>query len=389
MYANQLQDAIDKATPYSTIKLQDGIYQGNIVINKPLTIIGVSDNVIIDAQNKNSVITIKSSFVNLENLIIRNSGNRMDKIDAGISMIKAQKCKIINCKVYDVLYGIDMYMSSYTLISGNSISSKKIDIPLRGDALKLYYSNNNKITNNIIKNVRDSTLNYSSNNIFTNNHFEKNRFALHIELSKKNIMKNNSFKYNSVGIMLMGAKDTKIVKNTINSSNGAAGIAVMIGDVENLLFQNNTLSYNAKALYIDGKEKERGIKRVIKNNTISYNAEAFHFHASIKDNKIIDNKIFANIEDVVKDTAGIFDSSNIVQYNYWDRYSGFDTDNDGIGDTPYEVYQYADQLWHYNKNVKFYYASPIMTLLNFLSKIAPFIEPNLILKDKKPIYLSF
>ena len=192
-----------------------------------------------------------------------------------------------------------------------------------------------------------------------------------------------------MGIMLMGTKETKVIDNSIMSSNGAAGIAVMIGAVANFLFQDNIVRYNAKALYIDGREKERGMKRFIINNEIAYNGEAFHFHATIKDNKIIRNRVFGNIDDVVKDISGSFADSNIIEYNYWDRYAGFDRDNDGVGDTPYKVYQYADALWHYNEKVKFFYASPIMTLLNFLSQLAPFIEPNLILVDKKPIYQSF
>jgi nitrous oxidase accessory protein len=121
---------------------------------------------------------------------------------------------------------------------------------------------------------------------------------------------------------------------------------------------------------------------------ISYNGEALHFHASIKDNTITNNKIFSNIDDVVKDAGKNFESSNVVEFNYWDRYAGFDENGDGIGDTPFRVYQYADQLWHYNNKVKFFYASPIMSMLNFLSHLAPFIEPNLIMQDTKPTYQS-
>jgi len=44
--ANPLQEAIDNALPYSTIKLSNGIYIGNIIINKPLTILAKEDGVI-------------------------------------------------------------------------------------------------------------------------------------------------------------------------------------------------------------------------------------------------------------------------------------------------------------------------------------------------------
>jgi len=384
LLANILQEAIDKATPYATIKLPNAQYKGNITIDKPLTIIGKGNAVIIDGEHKGSVITITASDVTLQNITIQSSGKSMQSIDAAISMHRVSHCKIKSCKIINSLYGIDMDMVNDSVISHNYISSYDEDISLRGNGLKLYYSNNNQILNNHIENVRDVTLDYSHNNKFIANSFFNNRFATHIALSRNNVLKENLYRYNSVSMMFMGAKNTEVVNNRIESSKGAAGIAVMIGAVSNFVFKNNIVRYNAKALYIDGKEKEKGIKRIIENNEISYNGEAFHFHATIKDNKIVHNKIFANIEDVVKDISGRFDSSNIVEYNYWDRYAGFDRDHDGIGDTPYEVYQYADQLWHYNKKIKFFYASPIMTLLNFLSQLAPFIEPNIIMKDSKP-----
>jgi nitrous oxidase accessory protein len=386
LLSNALQDTIDTAKPYSTLRLSSGIYKGNISINKPLNIVAKEPNVVIEGNGDANVVTVRSSYVTLKNLTIRGSGERMDRLDAAISITKAKHIEVIGCRLLDTLYGIDMNMVSDSNISNNYITSKKNEITLRGNALKLYYAHNNLFVNNTIEYSRDVTLNYSHNNLFEGNSFEHNRFASHLSLSNQNVFKDNSYKYNSVSIMIMGAKDTNITNNSILSSNGAAGIGVVVSGVKNFVFEHNTLSFNAKGLYIDGKEKHKGMKRFIKHNEISYNGEALHFHASIKDNTITHNKIFGNIDDVVKDVEGSFGSSNVVEYNYWDRYAGFDRDGDGIGDNSHQVYQYADQLWHYNNKVKFFYASPIMSLLNFLSNLAPFVEPNLIMEDEKPVF---
>jgi nitrous oxidase accessory protein len=300
-------------------------------------------------------------------------------------MQQVQNCEISYCHISDVLYGIDMDRVNSSTIEHNYITTRKNNLPLRANALKLYYAHHNIIKANRIENVRDVTLNYSHYNLFEDNTFIGNRFATHLSLSNYNTFISNHYKYNSVAMMFMGAKNSKVIGNEILSSNGAAGIGVMIGEVANFLFQNNRVSFNAKALYIQGQEKAKGMKRYFVGNEISYNGEAFHFHASIKDNTIRKNKIFSNINDVVKDAGKNFEASNLVAYNYWDRYEGFDRDGDGIGDRPFKVYQYADQLWHYNHKVKFFYASPVMTLLNFLSQLAPFIEPNLIMEDLKPV----
>lgn len=387
-YADLLQEAINSAKPYSTIKLSAGVYVGNILIDKPLTILSDEENAIIKGDGVGSVIRITNSDVTLKNLSITNSGDRMNKIDSAISIKKALHVEVDSCKIFDCLYGIDMFMISHSKISNNYITSNKQEITFRGDALKLYYSHHNIFENNTIENVRDITLNYSNNNTFENNTFKNNRFATHINLSHKNTLKNNIYMYNSVSVMIMGAKNISIHNNIIQSSNGAAGIGVVIKGVSNFKFEHNKLSFNSKGIYIDGHEKAEGMKRYINYNEISYNKEALHFHISIKDNTITHNKIFGNIDDVVKDISGNFGKSNLVEYNYWDRYNGFDRDKDNIGDTPHQVYQYADQLWHYNNKVKFFYASPIMSLLNFMSNLAPFVEPNLLLEDSKPIFIE-
>ena len=386
--ANSLQEAIDTATPYSTLKLPPGTYKGNITVNKPLTIIGKDKDVIIQGSSEGTVITITSSNVTLNNLIITGSGSRMDRIDSAISIKNAKQCEVNSCKIIDSLYGIDMEMVSESIIANNYITSKDLDISLRGNALKMYYSHNNLIQNNRIENSRDVTLNYSNQNLFKGNIFKNNRFATHISLSHNNFFDSNIYRYNSVSIMVMGAKNTTVVYNTIKSSKGAAGIGIVINGVANFRFENNILKFNAKGIYIDGQEKAKGMKRYISHNEISYNGEALHFHAYIKDNSITHNKIYGNIDDVVKDVEGNFSPSNIVEYNYWDRYTGFDKNSDNIGDNSHQIYQYADQLWHYNNKVKFFYGSPIMSLMNFLSNLAPFIEPNLIMEDKKPVFIS-
>ncbi len=385
-FANPLQEAIDNAQPFSTITLSSGIYLGNIIIDKPLEIIG--NKSIIQGNNTGTVITIKSSNVILKNLSITNSGDRLDQLDAAVCIEKAKYCVIDGCKILNSLYGVRMSMVDNSVIINNYISSKEKDISLRGDGLKLYYSHNNHIKNNTIEKVRDVTLNYSHNNIFEHNSFFNNRFSTHLSLSNTNTFTHNIYKYNSVSMMIMGAQDTNIMHNTVKSSKGAAGMGVVVKGVRNFRFEHNIVSFNAIGLYIDGQEKRKGMKRYISYNELSHNSEAIHFHAPIKDNTIRHNKIFGNIDDVVQGVQGSYSRDNIIEYNYWDRYIGFDRDSNNIGDTSHKIYQYTDRLWQYNNKVKFFYASPVMTILDFLLKIAPFIEPNLLFEDTKPIFYN-
>ncbi len=70
--------------------------------------------------------------------------------------------------------------------------------------------------------------------------------------------------------------------------------------------------------------------------------------------------------------------------NYWDDYEGFDRNNDGVGDTPYEIWAYSDRIWMDNPMAKFFRNSPVLELLDFLERLAPFALPSLILRDPEP-----
>ena len=103
-------------------------------------------------------------------------------------------------------------------------------------------------------------------------------------------------------------------------------------------------------------------------------------------NNILKNNVIqGNIEDIVNDSQGSKTNNNEIAGNYWDNYEGFDKNGDNIGDTSHKVFQYADQLWVYNPSVKFFYGSPVISLLNFLSKLAPFSKPLFLMEDTKPI----
>lgn len=383
--ANVLQEAIDAAPEGSILKLPAGLYKGKITITKPLTIIGKEDGVVIDGGGEGSVISVKSSFVTLKNLKIIGSGDQHEKIDSAIVISEAKQCEVSDCVIEDSLFGIDLQMVSNSIISNNKITSKNFELGLKGDGIRLWYSHNNIIKKNALIHSRDMVIWYSHDNVIEENIGEYCRYSLHFMYAGKNIVRNNHYKYNSVGIFFMYSKDTVATGNVIKSSLGATGMGIGLKEVTNFTIKDNTVLYCAQGMYIDRSPFEPDTKNWIEDNKILYNAEAFRFHSLSEDNVIKNNKIMGNIEDVVNDGKASRTYNNDISQNYWDNYEGFDRDGDNIGDTPHKIYRYADQLWLYNPNVKFFYGSPVISLLNFLAKLAPFTKPLFLLEDKKPI----
>jgi len=382
--ANILQNAIDNAPEGSILKLPAGVYKGNIVIDKPITIIGKEKGVIIDGGGKGTVIKVTGSYVTLKNLKIINSGEFHHQLDAGVTLYNGKHCEVSDCVIDDCLFGIDAQMVTNSIISNNTITSKHFDLGLRGDGLRLWYSHDNLIKKNSLIKSRDMVVWYSHGNIIEDNYGEWCRYSLHFMYAGKNIVRNNRYKFNSVGIFFMYSQDTIATGNVVQSSLGATGMGIGLKDVTNFTLEDNTVIYCAQGLYIDRSPFEPDTHNWIINNKILYNAEALHFHSLSENNIIKKNVIMGNIEDIVNDSRGSKTDQNEIIGNYWDNYAGFDKDGDNVGDTPHKVYQYADQLWVYNPDVKFFYGSPVISLLNFLAKLAPFSKPVFIMADEKP-----
>ncbi len=71
--------------------------------------------------------------------------------------------------------------------------------------------------------------------------------------------------------------------------------------------------------------------------------------------------------------------------NYWQDYVGFDMDGDGVGDKPYTIYLYSDRIWMDRAMAKFYRGSPNLEVIDFVERLVPFSDPDIILQDPKPM----
>ncbi len=384
LHANVLQDAIDQAKEGSKLELPAGVYEGNIVIDKPLIIDGKNQKAVIKGDGNGTVITIKSPFVTLKNLSIIHSGAEHERVDAAISLNKVHHCAVINCHLEDVLFGIDLQETDESNVSNNFITSKPFSLGLRGDAIRLWYSNDNTLQNNHITKARDFVVWYSHGNLIEKNYAEFGRYSLHFMYTGKNIVKDNEFTHNSVGIFFMYSQDTIATGNIIKNSLGTTGLGIGMKDCSNYTIKENKILYCARGLYIDRSPFEPDTTNDIEGNYILYNSEGIHFHSLSLHNKFIGNVIKGNIETVVNDSYNTKVTENIWDNNYWDDYEGFDKDGNGIGDTAHNLYYYADKLWLLNPNVKFFYGSPVISILNFLAKLAPISEPIKLLTDEHP-----
>ena len=377
-----LQPLVDEIEKGGVLIIPPGTYSGPVVISEAITLDG-QGKVTIDSGGKGTVILLDTDGAVLKNLHLTNSGDHHNDLDSGVQ-VRGNFNVIKNNTIDNCLFGIDLQQSENNIVKSNTISSNGDELGMRGDAIRLWYSFENKITHNIINDTRDMVVWYSKNNVIKNNITHGGRYGLHFMYSQFNDVQNNEYYDTSVGIFLMYSDGVIIKNNIISHATGAAGVGVGFKETSDIIVENNKILFSSVGLSIDVSPYQPDTKNHFTNNLIAFNGIGIRFLANWKDNIFKNNHFKANITQIIV-SGGKTANRNEWTGNYWDNYEGFDLNKDNIGDTPHDIYAYADRIWQDVPGAQFYKGSAMLELIDFLERLAPFSEPDLILRDKAPL----
>lgn len=378
------QELIDRAEPGSVIKPPPGAYAGPVMINKPLTIDG-GNQVTIDAGDRGTVMVLNADDSVIRGIRLTGSGDSHDTDDSCLD-VRGNRNVIENLKIDNCLFGIDLKQSNDSIVRNNSIRSKDRELGVRGDGLRLWYSNNNLIESNEIFDSRDTVAWYSNKNIFRNNHGRRSRYSIHFMFANDNIVEGNRFYDNAVGVYFMYTEGGAARNNIISHATGATGMGIGFKESSGTIVEHNEIIYCGIGIGSDLSPFQPDSTIEIKNNRFAYNGIGILFNSETGGNNLRDNTFEGNLTQVSYGSRSNTPNSekNLWEGNYWDDYQGFDRDGDGIGDQKHELYSYADQIWIELPMARFFRSSPVLELLDFLERLAPFSSPDLILRDDKP-----
>ncbi len=377
------QSLVDAAPVGSTLRPKPGIYAGPVLLTKPLIIEG-GGKVTIDGGDKGTVFVIKTSGATVRGLHLTGSGPSHDTDDACLN-VRGHRNLIENNVIDNCLFGIDLKQSNRNIVRGNSIRSKPFDMGVRGDGIRLWYSMENRIENNRVVDSRDNVAWYSNGNLFYHNYGTRSRYSLHFMFANNNVVDSNEFYDNAVGIYLMYNQNTVVRNNVISHSNGPTGMGLGFKEASETVVEGNEIIYCSQGMVADLTPFQPDTKIIMKNNRIAYNGIAIAFNSELTGWVVHGNSFVGNISNLSVGGAGS-GQSNDWRGNFWDDYEGFDRNNDGRGDTAYDLYAYADTIWMEIPQARFFKVAPALEVLDFLERLAPFSRPTLLLRDENPLF---
>ncbi len=381
-HAGALQDLIDAAPDGADIVPPAGTYTEQLVITRPVVIDG-RNGVVIDGGGEGTIVTLDTDGVTLKNLTIRNSGRLHNKVDAGLR-VNSNFNVIRDVTIENALFGVDLNQADNNVFRRVHISSKDMSMGLRGDSMRIYYSNNNVVEDSLIEEARDVVIWYSQNNTFRRNTIRNSRYGIHFMYAHENKVENNEISDCVVGVFLMYANNTVVRENKILRAWGASGVGVGFKESSGAVIERNDIIGNATGIYLDPSPWDPDMDNNFNDNVIAYNGMGIEFHTDWTGNHFRRNAMMSNFTQVSVRGRGTALREG-WEGNYWDDYAGFDKDQDAMGDVPYEIYNYADRLWMEVPSASFFRGGLALAALDFVERLAPFSEPRLLVREQVPM----
>jgi len=380
--AAPLQPLIDAAQASTGIlRLAPGTYEGPVKITGRLLLDG-GGKAIIQGDHRSSVITLLGSDSVLRGLIVRGSGDSHDQIHSGI-YVEGHNNRIEDNMLDDVLFGIVLQKSNHNLVRGNRVRSRGEDTADRGDGLRLWYAMDNRIEDNVFEHMRDLTFSNSPRNRIIGNTIRDSRRAMNFLFSTRTLVEANLATDNATGIVVMNSNGFILRNNRVMHAMHVSGAGIAIKESTAVLIEGNELIHCAVGLMADSSSDPLS-RLVLVNNRLAHNVTGINFYGERGGRILINNRFEHNLWQVTATNAGDVNAEHWAG-NYWDTYQGFDLDQDGVGDQPHELYLFADRIWMETPEASFFRNSPLMEMIDFLERLAPFSNPALVLRDRSPV----
>lgn len=376
-----LQALIDATPAGAVLRPPAGRYAGPAVINKPLTLDGAG-RVTLDGGGRGTVLSVRAGNVTVRGMRLTHSGATHDGVDAGLLIEESDGARVEGNVIDDVLFGIHLKQSSHSLVRGNTIRSRAAELNLRGDGIRLWNSHFNQIEGNRLDGIRDLTIANSTDNRFNGNRISNGRYGMQLIFSPRNHIEGNLVSHTTTGIAVLYSDQVTLRGNRIEHVRDVAGAGLAFKGSGTADVIGNTVLHCTVGIQTDSPPYPEAHHR-FRNNRIAHNVTGMFFYGDKGGHIVHGNRFEKNLMQIGV-SAPSSARSNDWRGNDWDDYEGFDRNNDGVGDTPYALYYYADRIWMETPQARFFRNSPALELLDFLERLAPFSLPEPILSDPQP-----
>lgn len=386
--AGALSAAIETAAPGDILRLGNAQYDGPVVIDRPLTLIGDRDSRIV-GNGEGTVVSVEADDVTLKGLYITGSGRRLDQLDSGIALAKGTRRGLVEGnRVVMNLIGVDVQGAIDATVRGNTIVGRTdLHRAEMGSGIYVWNAPGLLVEHNDIRRGRDGIfVSTSMKARYRFNRMQELRFAFHSMYANDIVLENNLSRGNTLGFAFMFSRN---VTATDNLSVGDATHGLFLNSVrDSQLVHNEVRDGGEKCLFVYGATRNR-----FEGNRLEGCDIGIHLTGGASENVLTGNAVIGNRTQVKYVGTRWLEWSGIPEAggkprtqlgNYWSDHVAFDIDGDGKADSPYRPNDTVDVLTWSQPMTRLLLGAPAVQLIRWAQSRFPGLLPGGVI-DSHPL----
>ena len=332
-----LQARVDAAAPGAVIEVSAGAYPGDLVVDKPLHLIGRGRPRLV-GSGTGSVVRVRADGVMIEGFDIDGrDGGDLGRDSSGIH-VAARRVTVRDCRITRSLFGVYLREADDSRVERCRIEGIPGKDPgEKGSGIHVWNTAGFTLTGNEIARVRDGFyIQSSTRGVIRGNVARDLRYGLHYMFSDDNLFEDNLFENGAAGAALMYSKRIVFRRNRFLRNRGFASVGLLLKTCDDVLAEWNLVADNARGIFLEGS-----YNNVFRGNVVAQSDAAIVLYDSCAGNRFEGNSFVANqspLTLVGRRTDTRFDG------NYWSDNGEPDLDGDGRADRPYRLSSVFDHF---------------------------------------------
>lgn len=378
---SSIKRAIEIAADGDSIILHKGTYrEGNIIVNKSLSIIGI-DEPILDGEDKYEILTVSADGIVIKGIRFENSGYSSMNDFASVSLVNTQNAIIENNIIINANFAIHIANSFDCIVRNNIISGTPKSEQTTGNGIHLWKCDNMLVANNNIQGHRDGIyFEFVTNSVIEKNVSHNNiRYGIHFMFSNDDAYVGNTFRDNGAGVAVMYSKRVLMQNNLFDQNWGPNAYGILLKEISDGVIIGNRFIKNTVGILMESTNRIE-----VSQNEFRNNGWGLRIQASCDESLVHHNNFSANTFDVATNGTMML---NRFYNNYWEKNESYDMNKDGYADVPYHPVSMYSMVVEQNPNSLILLRSFMVSLLDKAEKAIPSLTPENLF-DEQPLMKS-
>ena len=332
-----LQALVDAADAGATVEVAAGTYAGDLVIDKPLRLVGLGRPLLV-GSGAGSVVRIRAPRVTVEGFAIDGRrGGDLARDSAGVHSASPDTV-LRDLEIREALFGVYLRQADGAVVERCRVRGiPGRDPGEKGSGIHAYDLTGFRFEGNEVVDVRDGLyLQNASGGTLRGNVARDVRYGLHYMFSDDNVFEDNTFENGAAGTAIMYSKRIVFRRNRFLRNRGFASVGLLFQTCTDVLAEDNLIADNARGVFVEGSYRITLHGNVVAGSDVAvvlFDPSGGH---RFEGNLFVGNR--SPLELVARRTDTVFEG------NYWSGNDEPDLDGDGRSDRPYRLTSVFDHF---------------------------------------------